>query len=54
MKEDGIIFVKQLLEKLEDNVKKLEKAKEDNEPREFNELKKKSFDIHKEIEGLLQ
>ena len=53
MKEDGIVFVKQLLVKLEGNIVKLEKAKKDNEPRVFNELKKESFDIHKEIEGLL-
>lgn len=53
MKEEGIIFVKQLLEKLEGNVKELEEKREDNEPREFNELKKKSFDIHKKIEELL-
>lgn len=54
MEEDGIVFIKQLLLKFEKNIDKLEKAKENNEPRKFNELKKESFDIHKEIAGLLQ
>lgn len=53
MENDAIPFVKQLVEKLEENVKNLEAAKKDNDPREFNELKKNSFDIHEEIEKLL-
>jgi len=53
MEKESITFIKQLLVKLEKNIAMLEKAKKDNDPRQFNELKKTSFDIHKEIERLL-
>lgn len=53
MKPEVAPFVKQLLEKLEKNILKLEKAKEDNDPREFNEIKKECFKIHEEIGKLL-
>lgn len=54
MERESIAFVKQLITKLEKNVAALEKAKKDNDPRLFNELKKTSFDIHQEIEKLIQ
>jgi hypothetical protein len=54
MEKDAIVFVKQLVESLEVNLKKLEKAKKDNDPREFNDLKKKCFDIQKQIEDLVK
>jgi hypothetical protein len=54
MERESISFVNQLLEKLEANVAKLEKAKKDNDPRAFNEIKKNSFDIHAEIEKLIK
>lgn len=54
MEQEKIPFIKQLLGKLEDNIRKLEKAKEDNDPRSFNEIKKNSFDIHEEINKLIQ
>lgn len=53
MKPDVAPFVKQLLGKLEENVAKLEKAKSDNDPRSFNEIKKECFKIHEEIEKLI-
>jgi len=54
MNKDAIIFMKQLISKLEENVKKLEKAKENNDPREFNDLKKQCFDIQKEMEKMIK
>ncbi|MBN2880420.1 hypothetical protein JXM83_00035 [Candidatus Woesearchaeota archaeon] len=53
MKSEVAPFVKQLLGKLEENVAKLEKTKEDNNPRAFNDVKKECFKIHEEIEKLL-
>jgi hypothetical protein len=54
MKEEAIVFVKQLLNKLEQNVSLLEGAKEENDPRSFNDYKKNSFDVHQEIEKLIE
>ncbi|NCN51475.1 hypothetical protein GW931_00485 [archaeon] len=54
MEKEAITFARQLLEKFDANIKKLEEAKEDNDPVGFNEIKKNSFDIHQEIQKLLQ
>jgi hypothetical protein len=54
MERESISFVKQLLDELESNLNQLEKAKKDNDPREFNEIKKKTFDIEKELGNLIK
>lgn len=54
MNKDAIIFMKQFINKLEENVKKLEKAKKDNDPRGFSDLKKECFDIQKQMEKLMK
>ena len=53
MEDETIPFVKQLLDKLEENVKELENAKKENDPREFSKLKENSFAIHEEIDKIL-
>lgn len=54
MDKEAIGFVKQLIEKVEKNVKKLEDAKENNDPRLFNDMKKKCFDLQNEIGKLIK
>ena len=53
MKPEATPFLRQLIEKLERNVSKLEEAKNNNDPRGFNEIKKDCFKIHEDIEKLL-
>ena len=53
MEKESIDFIEQLLRKLKTNISKLEKAKENNDPREFNEIKKDSFNTNTEIDKLI-
>ena len=53
MEKESIHFVEQLLAKLKTNISKLEKAKKENDPRGFNEIKRTCFDINNEIEKLI-
>ena len=54
MEKESIDFIEQLLRKLKDNISKLEKAKKDNDPRLFNEIKKDSFNTNNEIDKLIK
>lgn len=54
IEKEGIAFAKQLIEQIEKNVELLEKAKENNDPREFNEIKKKSFKLYEELGKLIK
>ncbi|MDA3836548.1 MAG: hypothetical protein PF542_02910 [Nanoarchaeota archaeon] len=54
MEIETIEFIKQLLDKMDKNVDKLEVARNENDPRTFNNLKKNSFDIHEEIRKLIK
>jgi len=54
MKEEKILFVKQLLNSLSKKLKELNKAKEDNEPKKFNNLKKETIKINNQIGNLIK
>lgn len=54
MEKESITFVNQLIGKLEENTKKLEQAKNDNDPRSFNQIKRDSFKIHEELGKLIK
>ena len=54
MEKESISFVKQLLDELNSNLTQLEKARKENDPRAFNQVKKKAFDIEKELEKLIK
>jgi len=54
MKEENILFVKQLLNSLNDKLKELNKAKEDNEPKKFSDLKNETIKINNQIGNLIK
>lgn len=54
MEEDAITFVKQMIRLLERDLEKLFKAKEENDPRKFNDIKKRCMDTQKQIEDLIK
>jgi hypothetical protein len=54
MKEENIVFIKQLLNSLENKLEELNKAKEDNDPKKFSELKKEILKINNQIGNLIK
>ena len=54
MEKEKIIFIKQMLNSLENKIKELETLKKNNDPRRFNEVKKDSFNIHEEISKIIK
>jgi hypothetical protein len=54
MEKEAIVFVKQLINSLERKLGDLGKAKEENDPRGFNDLKKECFEIQRQIEDLIK
>ena len=54
MKEENLIFVKQLINSLNKKLKDLAKAKEENDPRKFNDLKKVCLKLNEQIGDLIK
>ncbi len=54
MKEENLIFVKQLLNSLEKKMKELAEAKKENDPRKFNEIKKECLKLNGQIGELIK
>jgi uncharacterized membrane protein (DUF106 family) len=51
---DAINFLKQMLNELDEELNELERARDNNDPRKFSKIKKKCFDINKEISNLIE
>ncbi len=53
MEKEKLDFIEQFLNELEGYVNELEKAKKENDPKQFNEIKKKSYHVNEEIKKLI-
>ena len=54
MKEENMIFIKQLINSLEKKIKEMKLAKEENDPRKFSDLKKEALKLNDQIGGLIE
>ncbi len=54
MKEENLIFVKQLINSLDKKLKNLANAKEENDPKKFNDLKKECLKLNEQIGNLIK
>ena len=54
MKEEKIIFVKQMINSLTKKLEDLSKAREENDPNKFNDLKKDCIKLNEQIGDLIK
>ena len=54
MKEEKLIFVKQMINSLDKKLKDLSEAREENDPNKFNDLKKECLKLNEQIGDLIK